>query len=72
MPISNNDMRQDAISQIKSATDEIFSNMSDNELFLISDIIKLRETNEWKIEVPSVQNLMKAIRYIWAIQNDKI
>jgi len=72
MPTSNNDMRQDAIDQIKSANDEIFYNLSDDELFLICDIIKLRKTNEWKIKIPSVQNLMKAIRYIWTIQNDKI
>jgi hypothetical protein len=72
MPTSNNDVRQDAINQIKSTSDDVFSNLSDDELFLICDIIRLRETNDWKIKVPSVQNLMKAIRYIWAIQNDKI
>jgi hypothetical protein len=71
MPISNNDMRQDAISQIKSASNDTFSNLSDDELFLISDIISFRKNNDWKIEIPSVKSLIQTIRYIFNVNESR-
>ena len=71
MPTSNSDMRQRAIDQIKSASEEAFANLSDDELFLISDLMLFRKNNDWKIEIPSVKSLIQTIRYIFNINESR-
>ncbi len=67
MPLSNKEVRDSDINLIISTSKEDLDKLSDDELMVICDVIRLRQKDDWKVKIKSIQNMFNTIHYLLTI-----